>query len=601
VVDIFPLPRVDDLDTENVLDLVELGTSALQTYVWYEGITNGDVIYPNWRGCSESGDVVDFINSPIDVVGDVSSGMPVDVPNASVIPLDQGQAFYSYAVKRLDETDIGVESKRLIIYIGKRPAQKLPPAQITESNALCIDVDDIPGGGASVTVLPYQAMAAGDKVTYLWSGYMDETSPPEDPVTYEYLVQIEDIGQPLTWFIEKSHFYFIEGGYGYLDYSVEYTVPTEGRISHASQQRFEIISSREPLLAAPTINGFTGVELNPDAYPDGITVTIPLIENARVGDDLRVYGKSSVQALSAIRTLHIRTLRIDPSNLDSGRLECIFESEWLVENNWQSIELFYQWGRERFSRSSNVLSFEIKQLRDLIEPMVKNSYPDLNGQFKFDAIEGSVTGIDVIIPDAAIIDASDTVNVEWAFANGISAYTGSSYSDRPREFNVPLQFIAPYMGKRIDVAYSVTPENPVGEGEIYYSKLFNVEIDRLPANQFPLLKHGLNGSANTLSLAEVPDAGALFLLMKWKFMAVGQRITIEAKGGTSNPTLKEYLCEGAEVSEADVLAGQFNAILTKSFVRQITENSKFTLSTKVSFDGGETYLSFRLLELTRVA
>lgn len=84
-------------------------------------------------------------------------------------------------------------------------------------------------------------------------------------------------------------------------------------------------------------------------------------------------------------------------------------------------------------------------------------------------------------------------------------------------------------------------------------------------------------------------------------MAVGQRITIEAKGGTSNPTLKEYLCEGAEVSEADVLAGQFNAVLTKSFVRQITENSKFTLSTKVSFDGGETYLSFRLLELTRVA
>lgn len=595
MVDIFPLPIVDSLDAENVLDLVALGTSALQTYVLYDDIALNDVIYPNWRGCSESGDVIDYINSPVDVTGDFSGGMLVSVPNASVIPLDQGQAFYSYAVKRSGETDRGEESKRLIIYIGKRPAHKLPPAQITESNSLCLDVDDIPGGGASVTVLPYQAMAAGDKVTYVWSGYMDESSP-EDPVTYEYEVQLKDIGQPLTWFIEKTHFDFIEDGHGYLDYSVKYNVPVEGLISHASQQRFEIVPSLDPLLAAPTINGFSGLELNPDAYPQGITVTIPLFVNARLGDDVRVYGKSSVQALNALRTL-----RIDPSNLDSGRLECTFESEWLVANNWQSIQLSYQWGRAKFSRSSQALSFEIKQTRDLIAPMVKTSYPDGNDQFWFDAIEGSVAGIDVIIPDAAIIDAGDTVRVEWAFANGVSAYTGSPYADRPREFNVPLQYIAPFMGKRIDVAYSVTPQNPEAEGEIYYSKLFNVEVKRLPADQFPLLSHALGGPSNTLSLSAVPATGAPFVLSKWKFMAEGQRVTIEAKGGTSNPTLQEFLCEEAEVQGADVSAGQFNALLTKGFLQQLTLNSKFTLTTKVSFDGGETYLSFRMLELTLVA
>lgn len=591
---IFPLPRVDDLDAENVLDLVALGTSPLQAYVWYDGIAKGDVIYPNWRGCSESGDVVDCVNSLVDVVGDFSSGMAVPIPNAVVVPLDQGQAFYSYAVKRVGEADRGAESKRLIIYIGKRPAQKLPPAQITESNSLCLDVDDIPGGGASVTVLPYQAMAAGDKVTYVWSGYMDDSSP-EEPVTYEYIVQPKDKGQPLTWFIEKTYFDFIEDGHGYLDYSVEYNMPAVGLISHASQQRFEIVPSLEPLLPEPTVNGFSGLELNPDAYPGGIIVSIPLFESARIGDDVRVYGKSSVQALSTLRTL-----RIDPSNLDSGRLECIFESEWLVANNWQSIELFYQWGREKLSRSSQALSFEIKQTRDLIAPMVKTSYPDGNDQFWFDAIEGSVTGIDVIIPDAAIIDAGDTVKVEWAFANNVSAYTGSSYADRPREFNVPLQYIAPFMGKRIDVAYSVTPQNPEAKGEIYYSKLFNVEVKRLPANQFPLLSHALGGPSNTLSLASVPATGAPFVLSKWKFMAEGQRVTIEAKGGTSDPTLKEYLCESAEVEEADVSAGQFNAVLTKSFLQKLTLKSKFTVSTKVSFDGGETYLSFRLLELTLV-
>lgn len=598
MVDIFPLPRVDKLDAENVLDLVELGTSELRTYVWYDGIADGDVIYPHWRGCSESGDVVDFINSSVAVVGDFSNGMLVEVPNALVIPLDQGQAYYSYTVKRIGEEcseECGCpESKRLIIYIGKRPAQKLPPAQITESNSLCLDVDDIPGGGASVTVLPYQAMAAGDQVTYVWSGYMDGNSP-EDPVTYEYIVQPEDIGQPLTWFIEKFHFYFIENGYGYLDYYVEYNVLTEGLISHASQQRFQIVPSQEPLLAAPIVNGFNGLELNPDAFPGGITVTIPLFENARIGDDVRVYGKSSVQALSTLRTL-----RIDPSNLDSGRLECTFESDWLVDNNWQSVELSYQWGREKFSRSSNALSFEIKQPRDLIEPMVKTSYVDDDDQYCFDAIEGSVTGIDVIIPGAAQIDPDDTVKVEWAFANDVSAYTGSSYTDRPREFNVPLQYIAPYMGKRINVAYSVTPENPVTEGEIYYSELFSVEIKSLPTNQFPLLKHGLLGPSDTLSLSGVPETGAPFLLSRWKFMAAGQRVTIEAEGGTSNPTLKEYLCEGAEVSVADVVAGKFNAVLTKSFLRKIRVNSQFRLTTKVSFDGGGTYLPFSSLSLELV-
>jgi len=592
VVDRYPQPIINSLDPENVLDLVALGTADLQTYVWYDGIKVGDTVWPNWRGCSASGEVFDRDRSGVDVEGDFSKGMPVSVPNNLLVPLDQGWAFYSYAVQLQGEVDLEPESKRLVIYVGKRPAQKLPCAHITESNALSINIDDLPGAGASVTVLPYQAMAAGDKVTFTWQGYLENGSPDEK-VSYEYEVTLKDVGQPLTWVIEKTYFDFIERGYGHLDYCVEYKAPSLLAVSYAIQQRFEIIPSSESLLKAPTINDFSGVELNPHDYKSGITVSVPLLEHSRIGDDVRVYGVSSLQALSALRTL-----RVDPSNLDSGRLECHFDSDWLVANNWQSVDFFYQWGRPKFSRSSNALSLAIKQKRDLIAPMVKTAYPDLYDQFWFDAIEGSVNGIDVIIPDAAIIDITDTVNVEWAFDGVVAAYTGLAYEDKPREFHVPLEYIAPFMGKRINVAYSVTPESTQVEGEIYYSDFFNVEVNRLPSHQFPLLKHELPGDANALSLASVPATGAPFVLNKWKFMAAGQRVTIQAKGGPSEPHIQEYLCQEVEVHEDDVGAGRFSAVLSRDFLTQVTLNSTFTISTQVSFDEGDTYLPFRVLTLT---
>ena len=431
----------------------------------------------------------------------------------------------------------------------------------------------------------------------MWQGYMDDGSHV-DSVSYEYEVTLKDIGQPLTWVIEKTYFEFIEGGYGHLDYCVEYSAPSNVGVSYATQQRFVIIPSSESLLEAPTINDFddlSGVELNPDDYKSGITVSIPLLHNARIGDDLRVYGSSSLQVLSALRTL-----RVDPSVLDSGRVECHFDHDWLVANNWQAVDFFYQWGRHTFSRSSNSLSLAIRQKRDLIAPMVKTAYPDGNDQFWFDAIEGSVAGIDVIIPDAAVIDITDTVNVEWAFDGSVAAYTGPSYEDKPREFHIPLEYIAPFMGKRINVAYSVTPESTLVEGAIYYSDFFNIQVNRLPINQFPLLKHELVGDANTLSLAAVPDTGAPFVLTTWKFMAAGQRVTIQAKGGPSNPEEKTYLCEEAEVQSSDVEAGHFGVVLSKLFLMSLTLNTMFTISTEVSFDKGETYLPFRRLELKLV-
>ncbi|MQU46331.1 hypothetical protein GHO28_28185, partial [Pseudomonas helleri] len=49
--DTFPLPIIESLDAEKVLDLEELGSGPLLTYIKYDGIIEGDTLYPNWRGC----------------------------------------------------------------------------------------------------------------------------------------------------------------------------------------------------------------------------------------------------------------------------------------------------------------------------------------------------------------------------------------------------------------------------------------------------------------------------------------------------------------------------------------------------------------------
>ncbi|WP_218585421.1 hypothetical protein, partial [Pseudomonas sp. FSL R10-0071] len=68
--------------------------------------------------------------------------------------------------------------------------------------------------------------------------------------------------------------------------------------------------------------------------------------------------------------------------------------------------------------------------------MVKTAYPDDEDQFMYDAMEGAVRGASVIVPDAAIIEAGDTVHVEWAFVDGSAAYTGAALESNPREFKV---------------------------------------------------------------------------------------------------------------------------------------------------------------------
>lgn len=60
-------------------------------------------------------------------------------------------------------------------------------------------------------------------------------------------VTLKNVGQPLTWVIEKNLFEFISGGYSRQTVR-EIRAPSNVGVSYATQQRFVIVTSSRDLL-----------------------------------------------------------------------------------------------------------------------------------------------------------------------------------------------------------------------------------------------------------------------------------------------------------------------------------------------------------------
>lgn len=116
-----PPPKVPDLGADNAIDLDRLGSDDLETIVDYPGIAEGDHFWPQWWGCTASGEAVDnFSNLIVIGPGDLTpEGMPVQILNNRMRELDQGWVFYSYKLPDSNTPDEpGEESLRRFFYVG---------------------------------------------------------------------------------------------------------------------------------------------------------------------------------------------------------------------------------------------------------------------------------------------------------------------------------------------------------------------------------------------------------------------------------------------------------------------------------------------------
>jgi hypothetical protein len=579
--DTFPAPKVA-LGPNKELDLEQLGNNDLITHVHFPGIdqATGGTIYPNWRGCTASGAAGDNANNQWPIDGSLEpQGLPVRFPNALLKGLDQGWVFYSYSVKLPGEPNVGVESKRLFFYVGKRPSVEadLPVPQIKESHELALDPhkDVLPAEGVIIVAPPYAAMSIGDKVTLLWDGFTagGAARPPIRPIKE---VKEADIGQPLTWTVTKSNVMLIANGRVELSYRILYA---NNETSDSAQQILRIVAPPVTRLPEPTIKQYSGGPLDPSKFPNGAIVQIKLYPEARAGDSMVLY----VHGARSSNNLFL-PMRVDPSTIDSGVLEFHLQYDWLAANIGK-IELFYQYSRPGEAMSANSLKVDIRNPLDLPVPNISYTTPEGEEGAK----EGYMQAVDTTrgtqVRVSANAGAGSTVHLHWGSPGtpGHHVVTAPNPDDW-QLFDIPANAIAMNMGasERLKVFYRVVLSGDLPD-TYQDSEAFNLRIVTYPETQFPTIQCPLaQGTGGKLSLAQVGTEGAEFRLGRWAYMHKGQILNIKVVGH------EEYLFKDHVVteSEADPGKSSISGWLSRNFLaNQLGEGGKFKVSVTISFNG----------------
>jgi hypothetical protein len=587
-----PQPAVPDLGTDNTIDLDKLGLDPLETYVGYPGMADGDQFYPNWRGCTFDGRAGDFFvdRISVDMTQVTPLGMPVPMPNDLLRMLDQGWVFYSYQLYDASQVDgRGEESLRRFFYVGKRAqtGSLLRVAQCKESHDLALDPDGLTGPEATFVTVPYQAMSVGDTVKLTLALFF-AIDDPHTTLTFTRVVDEVQLGKPLVWKVPKSELQMIFQGFADVTCRVDYAVPTTPTIS--ATQRFWMIAPVAPLLPAPAIKDFTGGDLDPDAFPEGVTVQIPAYDGLQMGDDLVLYAVSGASL--------IQSWPADVSTVDSGVLEFHLGHEWLASNNGQSLQLIYQYAREKAAGTGSPLTLTLRKPLNLPAPIVEQATSTGENQ-GFIAVERVIAGVNITIPEAAVIGAQDKVQMHWQGYGDIGSAVVDPVAGDPRRFQIRPDAVPANIGRRVDVLYKVTPPG----GSPTPSSVFDLEV-RAPTGGWPTLQivePPLN--AMRLSLSSVTARGVQCLLESWMFMAQGQRIRIRISGLKPDGQQTELdLRPGDEeqVTEDEYYAGEVWSVIPLAFLNTLKINENLLIDVGISFDLGDSYLPFPGLNVTLV-
>lgn len=456
----------------------------------------------------------------------------------------------------------------------------LPVPQIKESHDCAVDVARLP---TKVTVVapPYKAMSVGDEVKFTMERYFDDGTRWEDFVRSKTLTDL-DIGQSLQWTVQDNELAVIDGGSALISYSVVYVNPTVPTLSHT--QALRIVTWQTDLMPAPRIKGFTGDMLDPEAHPNGITVVIDVYPGIEVGDEVVLYAWGDPQG--------IKTLRVDPSTVDSGVLEVRVDHEWLSANNGKPIELVYQYARVGSAGTSEPLQLTLRRPLYLplaiIEGVIRDGDDEENrGYLSARNITG---GVYISVPDDAVIGLDDKVQMHWAGYGDIGSHIADPMVSDPMRFQIPPRFVPANMGKRLEVFYTVTPQ---GE-QPYPSVVFDLEIKDMVSGWPTLQISSPPSPSNQISLAAV-EGEVIFRLGSWSYMKSNQRVRIHAKGvlaGDGEDTFNLRQGDAELVTAEEYNEGRIFASLPRTFLVKLQLNVQFDVIVETSFDDGNTYKPF---------
>lgn len=593
-----PAPLVPGLGNDNAIDLDALGSDDIVTYVQYPELAQGHIIAPQWRGRTYAGETVDesnrqVVDERLELDDDGQPRMPIAIDNASAVALAQGEVFYSYSYSSDGGTTFSDESQRLFFYVGKRSWMSsllLPVAHLKESHDLYVDTARVPTSGATVLTAPYQAMAVGDELEFVWVAYRATGGNPTTHRLYK-TVAAEEVGRPLEWTLSRVQLVLIQnGGHGVMSYNVTYADPVTPNTSstRSAEQRIRGMAPDAPLLAALSITGHAGGTIDPSVYPLGVPLRIPTYPGLQVGDSVMLYAEGDSPAYIS--------RQLDVSNVESGIINLLLDAQWLQAHYGKAVSLSYAYARAGASLRSEPLNLTVRRELRLLPPVVDKAVPyDADGS---GINKGWVNPSDVLsgalidIPEQAEIGPDDQRWVLWSGHGGEypveSPISGSSW-----RYKVPADEIPADLGKRVLVKYAV---QPAGEDSPYWSPLFDLEIRDFEGGWPELQAENprVSVAPNGISLSAV-GAFMVFKLGSWRFMNEGQLLKIRAEGieQNSGQTIEYVLRSDSEpLSEDEYYDGAVLPELPRTFLESLRIGEEFDVSCEVSFDNGFSYKSF---------
>ncbi|HDS1680417.1 TPA: hypothetical protein QEM39_001939 [Pseudomonas putida] len=592
--DLLPAPTIENRNSYDEIDLKELGDEALVTYIQYDGIAVGDKIRIYWRGATAEGSALETVGTEIEVeepeFDPAKQRLRVHIANHYLSQADQGYAFYHY--ERVSGTP--ASSLRTFSFIGVRPhrMEHMPVAQAVESHALHIDPDALGSSGVMFVAPPYAAMRAGDTVTLVLRGYKANGALDKE---YAYRLEVEEdrVGHSLAWLVPKGPFNFIKKGHAEVHYEIAFSHHNEGVDGPVQTYRIDAIPADPALLPAVDIVGYTGGPLDPERFPDGLTVQVPPYPALNTADWTLLHVNDEPGAAA---------LRADLTTLATGVQGVHLDAQ--VLKGAKQLTLGYQVAREGLGLAGQLLDIEVLQPRTFLPVLVLDGETEPPEPNMWLAAEQATAGATVVVPDPDL-RAGERLQLVWQGRSQAGQYeqTLVEGSVPPYRFTVPPTAVAANMeatesatAKRFPVFFRLLRDNlPPLE-----SPLVQLRVLPLARTRYPTIQCD-EASGTTLSLAAVPSAGATLRLPAWAFMAIGQRLNVVYRGVKKNGSALVELLRSEFASEEEVRNREVVVKLDKGILGEQKLGGNFLLDVKVNFENtgqDDTWFDFPGLDLT---
>ncbi|AHD17201.1 hypothetical protein C163_07160 [Pseudomonas sp. FGI182] len=579
-----PKPVIAGLTQDLEVDLDALGGANLKASIRGANLQAGDVVLSNWRGLDAEGVAFDLVADGT-VVTDPDNVI-VEIDNKIVTAARGGYAFLSYQVN----DSASDESLRQFCYVGLRSASRLPVVQVLQSHGLEIVKKDVQH--LNVVAAAYQAIQEGDKAKLIVRRFRSNGNELTPAFETPLISQQKFKGEPLEWLVPKSAFNTVTTG-GYLEIGYKVELKDGSELEASRVQKFMIRDGIDigTLLPAPRVENGGSDEIDPGNYANGLPVAIDAYTQRAVGDYMMLAW------VLASGEAHVQVVRVDQSSLVAKQFVLRIAHEWLVAS-LGAVQVFYQYGREGHSLTSEVLSLKVTRPR-LTPPMPTvrgSSSTGAADEYNINAFDIRKSGAYVIIPAEADLREGEDFEVHWqGESNAGRVIIKTPDAEGPRVFNVPADFVAANMGttpsKRFEVFYRIVDR----ETNLYWeSKPVKLLILPLAEERYQLIDCPEANASGELVLA---PGGATLTLAPWAFINDNQLLSIHLTGvAPDDRPVAEVLRDSVPVSESEVKAGVIDA-LSYAVLDKLKSGDKFFVWASVSFDGTQWW-SFPKLDLT---